>query len=52
MQTVSGLPDFEDILYMRFTITSQGTDRHLKLDICGYHLEVSDVDTGSISVYI
>jgi superfamily II DNA helicase RecQ len=35
---------------MRFTITSQGTDRPLELDICGYHLEVSDIDTGSISV--
>jgi hypothetical protein len=35
---------------MRFTITSQSTDRPLKLDICGYHLEVSDIDTGSISV--
>ena len=30
---------------MRFTITSQGTDRPLELDICGYHLEVSGIDT-------
>ena len=35
---------------MRFTITSQCTDSPLELDIFGYHLEVSDMATGSILV--
>lgn len=35
---------------MIFTITSQGTDRPLELDIFGYHLEVSCMDSASILV--
>ncbi len=35
---------------MIFTITSQGTNRPLELDIFGYHLEVSGMDSGSISI--
>ena len=35
---------------MIFTITSQGTDRLLALDIFGYHLEVSCMDSASILV--
>ena len=35
---------------MIFTITAQGTDRPLELDILGYHLDVSCMDSGSISI--
>ena len=35
---------------MIFTITAQSTDRPLKLDIFGYHIEVSCMDAGSISI--
>lgn len=35
---------------MRFTITSQGTDIPLQLDISGYILTVSDISDHSISV--
>ena len=36
---------------MRFTITSQGTDIPLQLDISGYILTVSAIYTHSISVF-
>ena len=35
---------------MIFTITAQGTDRPLVLDILGCHIEVSCMDSGSISI--
>ena len=35
---------------MIFNITAQGTDRPLEIDILGYHLEVSCMDSGSISI--
>jgi len=42
--------NFEEVVFMRFTITAQGIDRPLELDIRGYRIEVSDMDKGSISV--